>query len=75
MATRIESKSRPTKRPIMEGTGSGDSFVRTAGKPHRFDPRGYTIFEGVPAPVIAAVGEASAPEPEPEPEPEGEGSL
>ena len=71
MATRIESKSRPTKRPIMEGTGSGDSFVRTAGKSHRSDPRGYTIHEGVPAPVIAAVG---APEPEPEPEPESEGS-
>lgn len=61
MATRIEDKSRPTKRPIMTGNWStgGSSFTLTAGKPHRVDKRGFTAYAGVPHPVIASVTEVA----------------
>lgn len=54
MATRIQEKSRVTKRPISTGTYDlfDDSYVVDSGKPPRSDPRGFPTYGGIPTNIV-----------------------
>ena len=71
-ATRLQSRGRPTKRPM--GVGSVDSsgnIATVSGRVPRADVRGYPETVGLASPVLVG-STVSAPEPEPEPEPDGD---
>ena len=74
-ATRLQSRGRPTKRPM--GVGSVDSsgnIATVSGRVPRADVRGYPETVGLASPVLVG-STVSAPEPEPEPEPEPDGDA
>lgn len=59
MATRIQSKSRPTKRPMQKGNYSagGGTFTQTGlpGRKPKTDKKGFPDYKGLPAPVLVGV--------------------
>ena len=63
MATRIQSKSRATKRPLAEHSGSAYGKL-PSGKP-KTDVKGYPDTAGVPIPVLVKGSTAAAPTPPP----------
>lgn len=53
MGTRIQDKSRPSKRPqalVDYSTGSGT--YSWAGRMPKVDPRGFPEYGGIPSPVL-----------------------
>ena len=67
-ATRLQSRGRPSKRPM--GVGSVDSsgnIATVSGRVPRADVRGYPETVGLASPVLVG-STVSAPEPEPEPD-------
>jgi hypothetical protein len=52
MGTRIQDKSRPTKRPQAYVGGTPSAYVKVrSGKP-KIDKKGYPRTEGIPVPVL-----------------------
>lgn len=50
MGTRIQDKSRPTKRP--QAKASGGSYTTVASGKPKTDLKGYPATDGIPAPVL-----------------------
>ena len=67
-ATRLQSRGRPTKRPM--GVGSVDSsgnIATVSGRVPRADVRGYPETVGLASPVlVGSTVSTSTPEPEPD---------
>lgn len=53
MGTRIQDKSRPSKRPQAEVDHSvGDGSYSWAGRMPKVDSRGFPEYGGIPSPVL-----------------------
>lgn len=54
--TRIQQKSRPTKRPMWKGTfdlnGGTISTDSVPARTPKFDKKGYPAYKGLPHPVL-----------------------
>jgi hypothetical protein len=70
--TRLQTRGRPTKRPMGRGTvnSSSGTITTVSGRVPRADVRGYPETGGLASPVLVESTSAPAPEPAPEPEPE-----
>lgn len=59
MATRIQSKSRPTKRPMWRGeydlNGGTITTTSVPGRVPKFDKKGFPAYKGLPHPVLTAL--------------------
>ena len=57
MGTRIQDRSRPTKRPMATADYATDtgSITVTGGRMPALDVRGYPAYKGLPAPVLVGV--------------------
>ena len=70
--TRLQTRGRPTKRPMGAGTVASGTITTVSGRVPRADKRGYPETDGLASPVLVESAGGSAPEPEPEPEGAGE---
>lgn len=59
MGTRLQDKSRPTKRPMQafQYDLNGGSLTTTAvpGRKPKLDKKGYPAYKGAPVPVLGTV--------------------
>jgi|SaaInlStandDraft_1057018.scaffolds.fasta_scaffold21278_3 hypothetical protein len=73
-STRLQTRGRPTKRPMGRGTvnSSSGTITTVSGRVPRADVRGYPETGGLASPVL--VESTSAPAPPP-PDPDGDGEV
>ena len=61
LPTRLQQRSRPTKRPMWKGSYATDTGVITLetipARTPRFDMKGYPAYKGLPGPVLCRVTE------------------
>ena len=59
MGTRIQDKSRPTKRPMVAATfdvnGGTLTYDKIIARNPKFDKRGFPAYKGIPAPVLVGI--------------------
>lgn len=62
--TRLQTRGRPTKRPMGAGTVASGTITTVSGRVPRADKRGYPETDGLASPVLVESSGASAPEPD-----------